>query len=98
MADDSTQTRTLALPAIIDLDSLDTVRDGLLDAVDAGPLSIDGSGVERVSTNALLMLISAAETSRRNSFDFRISGASAPMLGAIDRLGLGPSFSALMKG
>ncbi len=44
--------------------------------------------VERVATNALLMLVSAAETARRNSFAFAISGASASMLAAIDRLGL----------
>ena len=56
------------------------------------------SKVERVATNALFMLISAAETSRRNSFGFGITGASAPMLAAIDRLGLGGSFSDLMKG
>jgi anti-anti-sigma regulatory factor len=95
---DSAQTRTVALPAVIDLDALDIVRDGLLDVVETGPVGIDASQVERVSTNALLMLISASETSRRNSYDFHISGASAPMLAAIDRLGLRPSFSALMKG
>lgn len=95
---ETADTKFLALPAIIDLDALDTVRDGLIDAVELGAVEIDGSRVERVATNALLMLVSAAETSRRNNFALRISGASAPMLAAIDRLGLNGSFSGLMKG
>ncbi|MBN9305814.1 MAG: hypothetical protein BGO82_01725 [Devosia sp. 67-54] len=90
--------RVVALPAIVDLDALDIVRDGLIDCVETGAVEIDASKVERVATNALLMLISAAETSRRSNFPFAISGASASMLAAIDRLGLGASFSGLMKG
>ena len=90
--------RTLALPTIVDLDALDVVRDGLIEAVDLGTVDIDGHAVERVSTNALLMLVSAAETARRNSFGFSISGASASMRSAIDRLGLSAAFGPLMKG
>jgi anti-anti-sigma regulatory factor len=90
--------KIVALPAIVDLDALDNVRDGLIDAVELGAVDVDASKVERVATNALFMLVSAAETSRRNSFEFGISGASAPMLAAIDRLGLRGSFSELMKG
>jgi anti-anti-sigma regulatory factor len=95
---EAVQTRTVALPAVIDLDALDNVRDGLLDAVETGPVVIDASRVERVATNVLLMLVSASETSRRQSYSFEISGVSAPMHLAIDRLGLGACFSALMKG
>ena len=95
---DTAAGKIVALPAIIDLDALDTVRDGLIDAVELGHVEVDASRVERVATNALFMLVSAAETSRRNSFGFAISGASAPMLAAIDRLGLSASFSGLMKG
>ena len=91
-------TKIMALPAVVDLDSLDVVRDGLIDAVETGPVEINAAAVERVATNALFMLISAAETSRRNSFAFRISGASAPMLAAIDRLGLTACFTDLIKG
>jgi anti-anti-sigma regulatory factor len=90
--------KIVALPPIVDLDALDTVRDGLIEAVELGPVCVDASGVERVATNALFMLISAAETSRRNSYGFAVTGASAPLLAAIDRLGLRGSFSALMKG
>ena len=88
----------VALPAVVDLDALDGVRDLLLDAVESGPVTLDGSAVERLSTNALIMLISAAETARRNSFSFVLERASQPMLMAIERLGLGPSFSAILRG
>ena len=88
----------IALPAVMDLDALDDVRDDLLAAIERGPVTLTGSAVERVSTNALLMLISAAETARRNDFAFAITAASAPMLAAIERLGLGPRFAAMTKG
>lgn len=90
--------KEVALPAVVDLDALDTVRDGLIEAVELGPTRVDASAVERVATNALLMLVSAAETARRNSFAFEISGASAPMHTAIDRLGLSGTFDRWMKG
>jgi anti-anti-sigma regulatory factor len=90
--------KTIGLPAVVDLDTLDQVRDMLLDAVESGSVEVSGEGVERVSTNALLMLVSAAETARRNSFSFAVTKASEPMLSAIERLGLGPSFAGMMKG
>jgi anti-anti-sigma regulatory factor len=90
--------RIVALPAIVDLDALDLVRDGLIDAVEQGPVMVDASQVERVSTNALFMLISAAETAKRNGMSFGISGASAPMEAAIERLGLAGAFTDLVRG
>lgn len=90
--------KVVALPAIVDLDALDFVRDGLVEAVDVGPVTIDASQVERVSTNALFMLVSAAETAKRNGMHFAISGASAPIKAAIERLGLSGAFSGLLKG
>jgi anti-anti-sigma regulatory factor len=90
--------KTVALPAIVDLDSLDGIRDGLIDAIEEGPVTISAAGVERISTNALFMLISAAETARKNNFDFAIDKPSAAMTGAIERLGLGTSFMGMMRG
>lgn len=95
---DTADAKVVALPAVVDLDALDTVRDGLIDAVELAAVTVDAARVERVATNALLMLISAAETARRNGFGFEITRASAPMRVAIDRLGLGGTFAALMKG
>jgi anti-anti-sigma regulatory factor len=90
--------RTIGLPAVVDLDTLDNVRDKLLDAVETGSVEVSGDGVERVSTNALLMLVSAAETARRNSFSFAVTKASEPMRNAIERLGFAPSFAGILKG
>ena len=90
--------QSIALPAIIDLDSLDSIRDGLIDFIEEGPVSVDASAVERVSTNALFMLISAAETARKNQFDFAIEQPSAAMTTAIERLGLGTQFSGMIRG
>lgn len=90
--------RSIALPAVVDLDALDGVRDQLLDAVEAGPVTISAAAVDRVCTNALLMLISAAETARRNSFAFAVAEASQPMMNAVERLGFGPHFAGIMRG
>ena len=89
---------SIALPAVIDLDSLDGIRDGLIDAIEEGPVTVSAKAVERVSTNALMMLISAAETARKNQFDFAIEQPSATMLTAIERLGLQAQFSGMMRG
>ena len=90
--------KLVALPAIMDLDALDTVRDSLIAAIERGPVTVSGAAVERVSTNALLMLISAAETARRNDYAFAVAEVSGPMGSAIQRLGLGESFAGIMKG
>ncbi len=88
---------SVALPAIIDLDSIDGIRDQLIDALEEGPVTVQAAAVERVSTNALLLLISAAETARRHHFEFSIEAPSAAMGAAIERLGLTARFSGMMK-
>jgi anti-anti-sigma regulatory factor len=92
------RSKVIALPAVIDLDALDSVRDKLIDVIESGPVTVTGAAVERVSTNALLMLVSAAETARRNGYSFVLSKASEPMQAAIERLGFAPSFAGLIKG
>ncbi|WP_297107962.1 STAS domain-containing protein [uncultured Devosia sp.] len=89
--------QTVALPEIIDLDAIDGIRDQLIDALEDGPVTVQAGAVERVSTNALLLLISAAETARRHHFDFAIEAPSAAMTAAIERLGLDAQFSGMMK-
>lgn len=88
--------QTIALPAVIDLDAIDGIRDQLIDALEEGPASVDARAVERLSTNALLLLVSAGETARRNQFEFAIEAPSAAMIAAIDRLGLRAQFSEMM--
>jgi anti-anti-sigma regulatory factor len=89
--------KRVALPAVIDLDAIDGIRDTLIDALEEGPVTVAADGVERVSTNALLLLVSAAETARRHHFDFAIEAPSAAMTTAIERLGLSAQFSGMMR-
>ncbi len=90
--------KSVALPAIIDLDALDGIRDGLIDAIEEGPVTVTANAVERVSTNALFMLISAAEAARRNHYEFAIEQPSVALTSAIERLGLDAQFSGMMRG
>ena len=89
--------KRVALPAIIDLDAIDAIRDMLSDALEEGPVTVAAGAVERVSTNALLLLVSAAETARRHDYQFAIEAPSAAMMVAIERLGLGAQFSGMMR-
>lgn len=93
----SQSARRLDLPAVIDLDAIDGVRDGLIDALEEGPVTVVASAVERVSTNALFLLVSAAETARRNNFEFAIERPSAALSAAVERLGLTAQFSGMMR-
>lgn len=92
------QVQSVALPRIVDLDALDDIAETLIGALSTGPVDIDASGVDRVSTNALFMLLSAAETARKAKFTFTISGASTAVAAAIEKLGLGPAFEPVLKG
>lgn len=86
------------MPAIVDLDALDPIRDELVDAIESGPVTVSGVAIERVATNALFMLLSAAETARRNNFAFSVSAPSEAFRLAVSRLGLGAPFAAIMEG
>ena len=79
-------------------DALDSIRDSLIDAIEEGAVTVTAGAVERVSTNALFMLISAGETARKNNFEFAIEQPSAAMTSAIERLGLDAQFSGMMRG
>lgn len=92
------KTRTISLPAIIDLDTLDTLRDELLDALESGPVRLLADRVERAATNGLLMLLSAAESARRSQVGFVVAHPSAPFLTAMERLGLGGHFAPILEG
>ncbi|MGV3491809.1 MAG: STAS domain-containing protein [Devosia sp.] len=96
MAD--TRSKSVALPAIVDLDALDPIRDELLDAIDSGPVVVTCGAVERVATNALFMLLAAAETARRNNNSFSVADASDAFRSAVARLGLGHQFAPILEG
>jgi anti-anti-sigma regulatory factor len=86
------------LPAVIDLDGLEPVRESLSAALESGSVRVSGAAVERVATNGLFLLMSAAETARRGGVSFLIEAPSAALIVAIDRLGLGERFAGFMKG
>jgi anti-anti-sigma regulatory factor len=88
----------VALPAVLDLDALDDVRETLIAAIEQGSVVVSARRVERIATNALLLLASAAESARRHGFAFEIVDASSPMLSAIHRLGLTPAFAPMLRG
>jgi anti-anti-sigma regulatory factor len=90
--------QNLELPAIVDLDAIDNVREQLIDAMAHGPVQLDGSNVERIATNALIMLLSGAETARRSDCPLTISAASDAMTSAITRLGMQEHFAPMMEG
>lgn len=90
--------KTIALPAVVDLDALDPIRDALIEAIESGAVTVKAAAIERVVTNALFMLLSAAETARRNDFAFAVSAPSEAMRSAVSRLGLGARFAAIMEG
>ncbi|HEV2517746.1 MAG TPA: STAS domain-containing protein [Devosia sp.] len=92
------RSKTIALPAIVDLDALDPIRDELVDAIESGPVTVSAAAIERVATNALFMLLSAAETARRNNFAFSVSAPSEAFQLAVSRLGLEAPFAAIMEG
>ena len=87
----------MSLPAVFDLDALDGVRDRLLEAIEIGPFLIDAQGVERVATNALLMLLAAGQTARSQGSAMRFVSPSAPLCGAIERLGLNQAFAEYLE-
>lgn len=91
------QVQSVALPRIVDLDALDDIRETLLDALHAGSVEIDAGKVERVSTNALFMLLSAAATAEKAKFAFSITSASDAVRAAIAKLGLGDAFAPVLK-
>lgn len=92
------QAQSVVLPRVVDLDALDEIRETLLGALQAGPVDVDAQAVDRVSTNALFMLLSAAETAKQVNFAFAITTASEVMRASIEKLGLTEHFAPVLKG
>jgi len=81
------EAQTFKLPAVIDLDEMDEVREWLVASTGQGNVRLDASGVERCATNALLMLVTAADTARRFGFTLKFAAPSASLRETIGRLG-----------
>jgi anti-anti-sigma regulatory factor len=85
------------LPAVVDLDSMDNVRDWLVSAFDDGDVDLNGAEVQRIATNALLMLVSAGETAGKLNVKFTISNPSTAFEEAVERLGFSQIFNSFRK-
>ncbi|MCB9992178.1 MAG: STAS domain-containing protein [Hyphomicrobiaceae bacterium] len=84
---------TFTLPACLDLDAIDTVRDWLLPAIEAGDAVLDAGEVDRAYTNSLVMLLAArADAARRGHF-LQIVNPSPAFADAAGHLGLGAHFT-----
>lgn len=92
------QTKLIELPAIADIGAVDELREEMIDALDVGNLEINLAKVERVSTNALFMLLSAAQTARSHNFELKLSSPSEHFSNALQVLGLESAFEPLLKG
>lgn len=90
--------QSIELPAVVDLDVLDGLRDSMLDVVEHAAIQIECSKVERIATNGLIMLLSAGETARRNNTSLQLANPSEAMQAALARLGLTSSFSQYIEG
>ena len=93
-----TQSKQIDLPAIADIGAVDELRDEMLEALNAGDLEINLAHVERVSTNALFMLLSAAQTAKNHNYQLMLSAPSEHLYSALETLGLESAFAPLMKG
>lgn len=86
---------TIALPASLDAAAADDLQRRLQDLLGRQrPVTLDGSGVERVSTLALQVLLTARRGAGSRGLAFRIAPLSPPLSEAIDRLGLRHALSA----
>jgi anti-anti-sigma regulatory factor len=81
----------LCLPPSLDLTRADALRSELLACLArGGPLQIDGSAVDRVSTACVQLLVAASVSVRERGGIFELAMPSAVLRHAIRDLGLAP--------
>jgi chemotaxis protein CheX len=80
----------IKLPAQLDMTALPAVKEELVAAASsASALSIDGSGVERIGTPAVQLLLAAAKAFADDGRRFALKDPSETLSSALDDLGLG---------
>lgn len=87
------QVATIELPEVLDLNAADDVRARLLERIGLDPVAVNAGAVQRVATNALLMLLSAAHSARKRGSGLVFSVTSAGFDDAVEKLGLGAAFA-----
>lgn len=87
----------IPLPAVLDQRTIEPARDLLASAADRGDLVLDASGVERLATVGVHLLLAAERTSREKGVAFLIDRPSAPFLETLSMLGLESHFAPWIK-
>ena len=84
----------IKLPAQLDMAALPGLKEELEAAVmSANAVRIDGSGVERVGTPAVQLLLAAAKAFSSEGHSFALEASSQELSSALDDLGLGSDAS-----
>ena len=89
----SAQVATIDLPESLDLNAADEVRAQLLERIGHDPVAVNASAVQRVATNALLMLLSAAHSAKRRGSGLVFAVTSSGFDDAVAKLGLQAAFA-----
>jgi anti-anti-sigma regulatory factor len=86
----------VALPSVLDMRAAQGLKDLLLDAVAMSRnIVVDGSAVERASTPAVQVLLSAAASLSTGGGRLSVSAPSEPLQSAFRDLGLSDAFQQL---
>ena len=86
-----------ALPQILDLTEAQNLRDSMIRASAEHSIVLDASGVERMSTPCIQVLLAAGRAAEISRKPFKIVNASDVFRSAIDDLGLHAEFSNWMN-
>ncbi|HHB83024.1 MAG TPA: STAS domain-containing protein [Devosia sp.] len=95
---DVSEIQSFDLPSVFDVDAMDELREWLTNALEIGDIQLNGAGVTRLVTNALLLLVSAKASADRNNFAFSVVDPSPAFSEAVERLGMGEIISPLLQG
>jgi len=91
----SSRTKTLTLAAVLDFASIQSLKETLSAAAEkSSSIRLSGYKVQRVTTPAIQVLLSAAKTAAAGGGQFRIIRPSPALSQAFDDLGLGNEFEA----
>ncbi|WP_127144219.1 STAS domain-containing protein [Pelagibacterium montanilacus] len=93
---DGTDQHTIALARTLDGGDVGALRAALAEALARGPVRLDASGTERVSTSGLMVLLSAAVSARAMDRPLVMADPSPALEEAIETLGLADQFAPMI--
>jgi len=86
----------LKLPTILDQRTVEAAREALAAGIAQGSALLDASGVERINTVGVQLLLSAERSAREAGVAFAVTSPSKPFLDTLAALGLEPHFTQWM--